>query len=254
MSQPQISPLLRAWYRWKMLRLPWRRQFLVGLDLNGNTYWEFLDRGSRLPSPNPSHPNLSPVRWRRIVRYPRGTHNDAVVVPPAWHQWLRHTRSDPPSLSEQRAEVARQERIKLLAAQADARWEAKPKVMEGPASASPSSPEGKAFLEVREPPFQTDRRVGPGKAEGRAALGEMNATGRTGVTKTKSTNDDPEVTLGDDEAVNQREETWKRMQQEAEEKQKKEEDKKPDPWKQARGGPSETWQPQAWQPAPKSKK
>lgn len=183
------------------------------------------------------------------MRYPRGTHHGDVVVPPAWHQWLRHTRSDPPSLSEQRAEVARQERIKLLAAQADARWEAKPKVMDGPAS--PSSPEGKAFLGLREPPFETDRKVGPGKAEGRAELGEMNATGRTGVTKNTS---DDEVALGDDETVDQREETWKRMQQKAEEKQKREGDKKPDPWKQARGGPSETWQPQAWQPAPKPKK
>lgn len=30
MSQRPISPLLRAWYKWKTLRLPWRRQFLVG--------------------------------------------------------------------------------------------------------------------------------------------------------------------------------------------------------------------------------
>jgi hypothetical protein len=32
MSKPAISPLLRAWYKWKMLRLPWRRQFLVGTN------------------------------------------------------------------------------------------------------------------------------------------------------------------------------------------------------------------------------
>ncbi|KAK3302446.1 uncharacterized protein B0T15DRAFT_305761 [Chaetomium strumarium] len=256
MSHPPVSPLLRAWYKWKMLRLPWRRQFLVGLDLNGNTYWEFLDRGSRLPSPSPTHPNLSPVRWRRIVRYPRGTHNGDVVVPPAWHQWLRHTRPDPPSLREQQAEVARQERIRLLAAQADARWEAKPRAMEG-GPASPSSPEGRANLGLREPPFRTDsRRAGPGKPEDRARLGEMNATGRTGVTKSTKAGDDDAaaVTLGDDEAVIQREETWKKMQQEAEEKQKKGGDERPDPWKQAKGGPSETWQPQAWQPAPKAKK
>jgi NADH dehydrogenase [ubiquinone] 1 alpha subcomplex assembly factor 2 len=190
------------------------------------------------------------------VRYPRGTHNGDVAVPPAWHQWLRHTRPDPPSLGEQQAEVARQERIRLLAAQADARWEAKPKVMEG---GGPSSPEGKAMFGLREPPLQTDRRAGPGSsskaAEGRAPLGEMNATGRTGVTKKSIADDDAAaVPLGDDEAVIQREETWKRMQQEAEEKEKKGGDGKPDPWKQAKGGPSETWQPQAWQPTPKAKK
>lgn len=35
-------------------------------------------------------------------------------------------------MEEQRAELVRQERMKLLAAEADARWEAKPRVMEAP--------------------------------------------------------------------------------------------------------------------------
>lgn len=35
-------------------------------------------------------------------------------------------------MDEQRAELVRQERMKLLAAEADARWEAKPRVMEAP--------------------------------------------------------------------------------------------------------------------------
>jgi NADH dehydrogenase [ubiquinone] 1 alpha subcomplex assembly factor 2 len=35
-------------------------------------------------------------------------------------------------MEEQRAELMRQERMKLLAAEADARWEAKPRVMEAP--------------------------------------------------------------------------------------------------------------------------
>jgi hypothetical protein len=30
MSSPPISPIRRAWYRWKALRLPWRKRFLVG--------------------------------------------------------------------------------------------------------------------------------------------------------------------------------------------------------------------------------
>ncbi|AEO68905.1 uncharacterized protein THITE_2054227 [Thermothielavioides terrestris NRRL 8126] len=230
MSQKPISPLLRAWYKWKMLRLPWRRQFLVGLDLNGNTYWEFLDRGSRLPSPNPAHPHLSPVRWRRIVRCPRGTPPDALVVPPAWHGWLRHTRADPPSLAEQRAEEARQARVKQLAAEADARWEAKPRVATGPAAGGAS-----AVLGVRAPALETERRVGPG-SKVKKERGPAVAQGDT---------------LGDREAVDLREETWRRMRREAEAKGS---GTQADPWKQARGGPSETWQPQAWQPAAKPKK
>lgn len=31
MSAPNIGPVLRAWYRWKALRLPWRRRLLVGM-------------------------------------------------------------------------------------------------------------------------------------------------------------------------------------------------------------------------------
>lgn len=30
MASKQISPFLRTWYRWKTLRLPWRKRFLVG--------------------------------------------------------------------------------------------------------------------------------------------------------------------------------------------------------------------------------
>lgn len=39
-------------------------------------------------------------------------------------------RRDPPSLEEQTGDVVRQQRMKYLAAEADARWEAKPRVME----------------------------------------------------------------------------------------------------------------------------
>lgn len=49
-------------------------------------------------------------------------------MPPQWHSWLRYTRASAPTLEEQTAEAARQERIRLLAAQADARWEAKEKI------------------------------------------------------------------------------------------------------------------------------
>ncbi|KAK9781609.1 hypothetical protein AB5N19_06037 [Seiridium cardinale] len=126
MSMPEIGPLKRAWYRWKMLRLPWRKRFLVGLDLRGNTYWQFRDL--RPEKDVPAHA----VRWRRIVQYPRSTYLSDVAVSPQWHQWLRHQRESPPSLNEQAADLARQERLKTLAAEADARWEAKPSLMDMP--------------------------------------------------------------------------------------------------------------------------
>ncbi|KAF4967373.1 hypothetical protein FZEAL_10540 [Fusarium zealandicum] len=125
MAMNQIGPISRAWYKWKALRLPWRKRFLVGFDLQGNTYWEFrLTRGTE-----------GNERWRRIVNYPRSTHLSSVKVSPQWHQWLRHTRDEPPTVDEQHGDVARRARMKKLAAEADARWEAKPRVMDAPEAA-----------------------------------------------------------------------------------------------------------------------
>ncbi|KAL7923883.1 hypothetical protein ACQKWADRAFT_288137 [Trichoderma austrokoningii] len=141
----RIGPFAQAWYKWKALRLPWRKRFLIGFDLHGNTFWEFrLTRGAQ----------DSPERWRRIVSYPRSTHYSQVKVSPQWHQWLRHTRREAPTLDEQRAELVRQERMKLLAAEADARWEAKPRVMEAPrepARRLPLAEEGQTTTEKKRP-------------------------------------------------------------------------------------------------------
>lgn len=71
-------------------------------------------------------------RLRRIVKYPRSTHYSEVRISPQWHQWLRYTREEPPSIAEQRSDVGRRARMRTLAAEADARWEAKPRVMEDP--------------------------------------------------------------------------------------------------------------------------
>lgn len=216
---------------------------LAGLDLHGNTYWEFLDRGSALPPPTagaPAGSAAAPVRWRRIVRYPRGTHHDAVDVSPAWHQWLRHTRAAPPSLAEQRADVARQERIKVLAAEADARWEAKPRLVGRDTQGSGAG--AGAALGVREP--MTAATGGEGKQRSRPTMAGVVAD---------------EAALADGEVVNQREDTWRRMQEEASAKEKASKGAggigASDPWKKAaRGGPSETWQPQAWDPSAGPKK
>lgn len=96
---------------------------IIGWDLQGNTYWEFrLTRESG-------------ERMRRIVKYPQSTHLSAVKVSPQWHQWLRYTRDQPPTVDEQQGDVLRQARMKKLAAEADARWEAKPRVMDAPEQA-----------------------------------------------------------------------------------------------------------------------
>jgi NADH dehydrogenase [ubiquinone] 1 alpha subcomplex assembly factor 2 len=65
-----------------------------------------------------------------MVYYPRSTQYSDVKVPPVWHQWLRYTRDTPPTLEEQILEQQRQHRIRMLAAQADARWAAKPRIGE----------------------------------------------------------------------------------------------------------------------------
>ncbi|KAM7193275.1 hypothetical protein V8F20_008470 [Naviculisporaceae sp. PSN 640] len=221
MSAPRISPLRSAWYKWKALRLPWRKQFLVGLDLNGNTYWEFRDIRGTDPG----------ARWRRIVKYPSKTHYGDVKVPPMWHQWLRQQRPDPPSIAEQQAEVARQERLKYLAAQADARWAAKPSLVDGPTH--------NAGLEQPKPPLTSPSM-------------EVNTnqppTTRAAQTEAQDSNETSEATTS-------REKTWEKM---LKDEQQQQTTPKSDPWKQAQqyrgSGPSEEWQPKAWDPsAPKKK-
>ncbi len=59
-------------------------------------------------------------------------HYSDLQVSPQWHQWLRHTRLDAPTLQEQHLEVQRQQRIKHLARLADERWASKPSLLDGP--------------------------------------------------------------------------------------------------------------------------
>ena len=67
MSSNAPGVLRQAWLKWKALRLPWRRQFLIGSDLSGNTFWEFRD-------------DIRAGRWRRIAKYPTGTHHADVKI------------------------------------------------------------------------------------------------------------------------------------------------------------------------------
>ncbi|OJI86649.1 hypothetical protein ASPTUDRAFT_64046 [Aspergillus tubingensis CBS 134.48] len=127
-----MSPINSLWFKWKGLRLPWRRSFLVGTDLHGNTFWEFKDQ-------------LNAGRFRRIVKTDPKTHLADVQVSPAantvppittaqWHQWLRYVRADPPSIQEQQQDIIRQMQIKELARLADERWASKPSYLDMPKS------------------------------------------------------------------------------------------------------------------------
>lgn len=154
-------------------------------------------------------------RWRRIVQYPSTTHYGEVKVSPQWHQWLRHMRDRPPSIQEQHIELRRQQQMKQLAAQADARWEAKPKMMDVPPGESTGQPVP--------------------ALEGRLARAGGKEAGQAEVTRTDA------IASGEDQVPTQ-------------EKPEQKEIEKEDPWKKSsRGGPSEDWQPQAWSP-PASKR
>ena len=93
--------------------------YKAGQDLEGNTFWEFKDQ-------------LNHNRLRRIVKYRGRTYHSDVQVSPLWHQWLRYTRHEPPTLQEQSADVMRQSQLKQNAMLADARWAAKAKYIESP--------------------------------------------------------------------------------------------------------------------------
>jgi len=139
-------------------------------------------------------------------------------VPPQWHQWLRHTREAPPSIPEQHAEVRRQHQMKYLAAEADARWAAKPSLLDdGKGGGAPGQ------VGAGQPvPVLGGRTAGAPGEEGAVPREE---TRRDGVAS--GSEQGTAAAAGDAE--------------------------KKDPWRQSRrGGPSEDWQPQPWSPpAPK---
>ncbi|KAK3391865.1 hypothetical protein B0T20DRAFT_384155 [Sordaria brevicollis] len=274
-----LSPLKRAWYKWKAIKFPWRNKLLVGLDLAGNTYHIF-------------RPTRSTIRWRRIVQYPTGrnTHFSDVSVPPSWHQWLRYTRENPPTIEEQEAEVARQERIKVLAKLADERWEAKakyipdtpgaseqqqptetigkpgadeygqpvsPLVGEGMRKSSPYS-EGTSGGVVsgvetsgvsNQEVFGSEEQEKAAREEGEKIRGAATQTAapETATPKEAGTSSSAAAhATPADQTAGTREGTWDQMMKEQKQLKKK---KGINPWKQAQASnPSGEWQPKAWDP------
>ncbi|RDL36592.1 uncharacterized protein BP5553_05944 [Venustampulla echinocandica] len=220
MSSKAVGPIRSSWYKWKAQRwVPWRKRFLVGLDLHGNTFWEFRES---LWSPQ--------YRMRRIVQYPPNTHASDVDVSPQWLQWLRHTRKNAPSLTEQSQDLVRQENLKILAAQADARWAAKPSVLDAPRQAERQPL----------PPLRTTPGGEIAESEHKLNPGEI---GREKV-RTDSPGARPAADLSEGSAGNvgktQAEQNSTAKPEGVKEK------AKVDPWKQAPGASTEQWQPQSW--------
>ncbi|KAF1977309.1 hypothetical protein BU23DRAFT_452555 [Bimuria novae-zelandiae CBS 107.79] len=202
----------RLWYNWKMLQLPWRRRRLAGFDLEGNSYWEFKI-------------SKHAARTRRIVEYPGGVYHSDVNVPPQWIQWLRQTRFEAPTIQEQQLEVLRQERMKMLAAQADARWAAKPSAVDAPDKQQPVQ-----VLESSDPNSSIRQMNVDQETRDRAEL-------LSPVTEEENIQEEaPQI----DAAPTLK--TRKPMRTEP----------KDSPWDQAaaKGNPGDEWQPASWSPAP----
>ncbi|KAJ5574752.1 hypothetical protein N7450_008651 [Penicillium hetheringtonii] len=113
------------WFQWKSLKLPWRKSRLAGVDLAGNTFWEYKD-------------DMNSSRWRRMLKPDPKVHLSDVQVTPQWHQWLRYVRENAPTVEEQQQEVVRQMQIKQLARLADERWASKPSFLDKPHPNNPT--------------------------------------------------------------------------------------------------------------------
>ncbi|CAK7275337.1 hypothetical protein SEPCBS119000_006641 [Sporothrix epigloea] len=232
----RVSPFWNTWYQWKALRLPWRKHFLAGRDLNGNTYWEFNDlRHSQSAIMAEARPGDG-IRMRRIVKYPRGTHPGAVMVSPQWHQWLRHVREDAPTVEEQQREVARQAQMRVLAARADARW-AGAKRVDGPVEAVPAA----ARPSVAEPIVVA------------AAAAEKEAHSHTHP-ETQTTSQRPPLEPEPVYVRAQQQQPPPREHRQPQQQQTVVPEKEKDPWKQeelaqGHGALGEAWQPGQWRPS-----
>ncbi|KAF2003645.1 hypothetical protein P154DRAFT_561099 [Amniculicola lignicola CBS 123094] len=223
------GPVTKLWYQWRMMRLPWRKRWLVGFDLQGNTFWEFKDA-------------LHAGRNRRIVKYPSGTHHGDVQVPPQWMQWLRHTRFEPPTLADQRADVVRQEQMKYLAAQADARWAAMPSQLDAPDKQQPiqmleSRDSSRGIRQTNANQENIDEAVEPPRS-----VQEEVREAQKKEDSVPGKNNHDETQKADSKAEKAPElKARKPMMKEP----------KDSPWKQrTSGNPGDDWQPQSWTPPP----
>jgi NADH dehydrogenase [ubiquinone] 1 alpha subcomplex assembly factor 2 len=127
-------------------------------------------------------------------------------------------------LQEQAQDIVRQEQLKILAAKADAKWASKKSYLDAPSKTQPM-PALRVSDATRTGDEGVQVRVEDRNAENVSA--ETNETQAPEATRHPLTGREQRIM----EAT-------------------KEQKEKDDPWKEhARGGPSEEWQPQAWDPS-----
>tara|TARA_R110002003_G_scaffold25_11_gene1218 strand:- start:2496 stop:2972 length:477 start_codon:yes stop_codon:yes gene_type:complete len=153
-------------------------------------------------------------------------------------QWLRHTRFEAPTLAEQRQEVMRQERMKVLASQADARWASKPSALDAPDKQQPVQ-----MLQSRDPDSGVVQMNIDQEARDRKEMPQMDNQEKTlqsvdAELQAQTLPHDPQAAAPAPEVekapVPKRKKTKK--------------EPKDSPWGQAE--PSKDWQPTGWSPAP----
>lgn len=135
----------------------------------------------------------------------------------------------------------------MLAAQADARWAAKPSFLDAPGRAQ-SLPS----MEVKDPGGYTQSGE-PTEPEEKMGVKNLVGGGREDNIQNTDTTLGEAVEKGGARILDGDKGQGKAESTETERSVRKERDRRkenieqqPDPWKQARGGPSEEWQPQAW--------
>ena len=134
-----------------------------------------------------------------------------------WHQWLRHTRDDAPSIQEQQYEVSRQSMMRQLAAEADERWKSKPSYLDAPNKQQPAP--AISVTDSKPIPEQADAETGQSMESGVGDAEEVSAA-----------------------SAGQAQEAARKVNGK-----KKERDE--NPWASPqRGAPSEKWQPESWTP------
>lgn len=175
---------------------------------------------------------------RRIVKSPSSTSYADVSISPQWHQWLRYTRPDAPSLQELQGDVLRLERLKILAREADERWAQKKSYLD--------PPEMQHALPAMQPRDMGAYTGTEPRADGRgvkSAVVEKQGRGGGGEAGMRE-----QVDVGVESEVARSRTNEQEVGSEGKGV-RKEKKYKEDPWKQAKGAAGEEWQPLAWNPS-----
>ncbi|KAK4046081.1 hypothetical protein OIV83_006361 [Microbotryomycetes sp. JL201] len=202
----------------RMMRIG-KERFYVGSDLEGNSFYEW-------PSPN------DPKDWRhakRVVEYAEErplSDYQFVSIPVQWSSWMRRTRQHPPSIEELKVDAARQARLADNVEQLRLAYAEEKQRLKGERDnllAKPTT--GQAEIESE------SRAESPSSGPGSSSTGDPASSGG----------------LGDERVAQMAQEERERERQLL--RQKKEEFARAHPtFGVHKGNPSDTFQPEAWNP------